>query len=129
MDALVVGTIASALTTGVFTLGGVIVGGLLNSLVSLRLERRSDRRAARKALRLFGPQLTDAMWAIDRAIQAKEWGKLPEAVEGRLAQWDEYAPVFAENQWEEWRRFLETVTELRYLVGAQQSRDVEIRPR
>lgn len=117
MDALVVGTIAPAVTTGVFTLGGVLVGGLLNSLVSVRLERRSDRRAVRKALRLFGPQLTGVMWAIDRATQAKEWGKLPEAVGSSLAQWDEYAPVFAENlEWEEWQALLLTVMELQRLV-------------
>jgi hypothetical protein len=81
-----------AILTGVFTLGGVIVGGLLNGGMTLWIERVRDRREARAAARLIRDELLSNKAGIEMALK-HDWPY-------RWAEsemWHELRPVLARN--------------------------------
>jgi hypothetical protein len=80
--------LSPGLTTAVFGLVGVIVGGLLNLWVSLRLERRREIRAARTAALLVMADAVRSLHSLKRARKRNEWALLPARI--RLGEWSKH---------------------------------------
>lgn len=75
---------------GLFALGGVIVGGLLNGLVSWVLARNAARSNARVAALLVNEELLQSLAALVGLREHKNWGWLSVAHNfGRRDVWDE----------------------------------------
>jgi hypothetical protein len=87
----------AAVSTGLFTLGGVIVGGLVNGGVTYAVERRREGWVAQKDARLFMPRLSRLSFAMGAALDDQwSWDELCVVVEANLDDWeDQYAEVFA----------------------------------
>ncbi|MCW3047288.1 MAG: hypothetical protein JWO74_1572 [Solirubrobacterales bacterium] len=79
-----------------FTLGGVLVGGLLNGGVSYLLEGRRADANVRASARLTVASLHRTSLALDHALAVAWWGALPfEEIE--LDDWEVHRAVFAES--------------------------------
>lgn len=75
---------------GLFALGGVIVGGVLNGLVSWVLARNAARSNARVAALLVNEELMQSIPALLGLREHKNWGWLSTAHNfGRRNVWDE----------------------------------------
>lgn len=75
---------------GLFALGGVIIGGVLNGLVAWVLARNTTRSNARVAALLVYEELMQSLPALLGLRQHKTWGWLSAAHEfGRRDVWDE----------------------------------------
>jgi hypothetical protein len=75
---------------GLFALGGVIVGGVLNGLVSWALARNAARSNARVAALLVNEELLQSIPALLGLRQHKNWGWLKAAHDfGRRDVWEE----------------------------------------
>lgn len=75
---------------GLFALGGVIVGGVLNGLVSWFLARNAARSNARVAALLVNEELMQSIPALLGLREHKNWGWLSVAHNfGRRDVWDE----------------------------------------
>jgi len=75
---------------GLFALAGVIVGGLLNGLVSWLLARNATRSNARVAALLVNEELLQSVAALVGLREHKNWGWLSAAHNfGRRDVWDE----------------------------------------
>ena len=75
---------------GLFALGGVIVGGVLNGLVSWALARNAARSNARVAALLVYEELLQSMPALLGLRKEKTWGWLKAAHDfGRRDVWEE----------------------------------------
>jgi hypothetical protein len=87
----------AAVATGLFTLGGVIVGGLVNGGVTYAMERRREGWVAQKDARLFMPRLMRLAFAMGDAMEHEwPWENLCVVVESNLQDWeDQYNEVFA----------------------------------
>lgn len=82
--------------TGLFTLGGVLLGGLLTPLTQLYLERNREQRAADRAKVLVAGELLHAQLMLRTAADMKHW--LPvEDINGLLptSAWRENRSSFA----------------------------------
>jgi hypothetical protein len=64
---------SAAVTTGLFVLAGVLVGGLVTGGVNYALERRRERSSARIAIRLLEVELAIAAVSADWAIEDGLW--------------------------------------------------------
>jgi hypothetical protein len=60
---------STAVTTGVFVLAGVVVGGLVTGSVNYILERRREESSARVALRLLDVELAIAAACADWILE------------------------------------------------------------
>ncbi|HVX32862.1 MAG TPA: hypothetical protein VHA80_06945 [Solirubrobacterales bacterium] len=79
-----------AVEAGLFALGGVIVGGVLNGLVAWILARHTARSNARVAALLVNEELMQSVPALLGLREHKTWGWLSVAHEfGRRDAWDE----------------------------------------
>jgi hypothetical protein len=79
---------------GLFALGGVIIGGVLNGLVSWILARNATRSNARVAALLVYEELMQSLPALLGLREHKTWGWLDAAHEfGRRDVWDENRAV------------------------------------
>lgn len=58
---------------GLFSLGGVILGGLLTPLTQLFLERLRERRAVYRAKLLVAAELLQAQSILGNAIEGRSW--------------------------------------------------------
>jgi hypothetical protein len=79
-----------AVEAGLFALGGVIIGGVLNGLVAWALARNTSRSNARVAALLVNEELMQSVPALLGLREHKNWGWLSAAHEfGRREVWDE----------------------------------------
>jgi hypothetical protein len=92
---------SSAVTTGLFVLAGVVVGGLVIGSVNFALERRRERSSAQVALRLLEVELAIAAADADSVIEKGPWS--PWNFERAHRTWDEYrvdaARVLSADDW------------------------------
>lgn len=92
-------------TTGLFTLAGAIVGGLIAGTVTFGMERRREGWTAKRDARLFQPALTRISLASYQAVEERwAWSVLcGDVITTNLAEWDEYQKVFAGTlRWDDW---------------------------
>ena len=61
------------IATGLFSLGGVVVGGLLSTFTQLYLERKREQRAADRAKLLVAGELLHAELVLRSASKSKKW--------------------------------------------------------
>jgi hypothetical protein len=108
----------SGLVTGLFTLGGVLVGGVLQGATAAYSHHRLDSRRARKAARIFGPCLNRCGLAIEHAGSFETtWGELVGVIESNLARWPEHEETFADTlHWDQWFPIYAAVRSLQQLV-------------
>lgn len=94
----------AAVTTGLFALGGVIVGGVVNGTITYAIERSREGWAARRSARMFGPALHRLHLAAGHSLDhPTTWAELAEVVEINLDAWPEHADVFAGSlDWDQW---------------------------
>lgn len=92
---------STAVTTGIFVLAGVLIGGLLTGLVNYVLERRRETASARAALRLLEIELALAGATIDQVVESGRWW--PWNFERSHRTWDEHRPeaarVLSDDEW------------------------------
>ena len=79
---------STAVTTGLFVLAGVVVGGLVTGSVNYVLERRREQSAAQVALRLLEVELTIAAAALDQVVEKERWS--PFNFQRAHRTWNEY---------------------------------------
>jgi hypothetical protein len=113
--------------TGLFVLGGVLVGGTLQGILNAITERRRDGWAARKAARLFHPRLMRFVMAQGEARQhGWTWADLIIVVESNLEDWDSYADVFAGTlEYDDWFKVYAAVRGLQQMTWTV-DRDAQI---
>jgi|tagenome__1003787_1003787.scaffolds.fasta_scaffold20948766_5 hypothetical protein len=85
---------SAAVTTGLFTLGGVIVGGSLNAVMSYALARRVERREARAAARLVIEELAQIRYALADVRDDGRWRPIDFVT---LDQWREHRDRLAHH--------------------------------
>jgi hypothetical protein len=86
--------IASAgITTGLFVLAGVVVGGLVTGAVNYFLEWGRERANARVAMRLLAAELMLAAASADWRLEQRAWS--PWNFESAHRAWNEYRSEFA----------------------------------
>jgi hypothetical protein len=92
---------SSAVTTGLFVLAGVVVGGLVTGGVNLVLEVRRERSSAQVALRLLDVELAIAGAMADSILENGRWASWN--FERAHRAWDEYqadaARVLSVDEW------------------------------
>jgi hypothetical protein len=117
---------STEVTTGVFTLGGVVVGGLITGVVQLALERWHQSSAISIAKRLLIDELHN-MWS--HLEMVREEGRAPQAlpddVRSRFlptSDWEKYRETLArpaaltDAQWVALSNFVQSVEALRMLL-------------
>ena len=83
---------------GLFALAGVIVGGVLNGLVSWALARNSARSNARVAALLVNEELLQSIPALLGLREHKNWGWLSAAHDfGRREVWEENRGILGQT--------------------------------
>jgi hypothetical protein len=86
----------TAVTTGAFTLGGVVVGGLLNGVVAALLDERRTHADARVAALLVREELTGSEAGMLALGEQKKWGAVKSrATFGRREAWEQNRAVLA----------------------------------
>jgi hypothetical protein len=65
--------VAAGLITGLFSLGGVVIGALLTTLTQLYLERKREQRTADRAKLLVAGELLHAQLVLRSASAGKHW--------------------------------------------------------
>jgi hypothetical protein len=84
--------VSNAVTTGLFALGGVLIGGGLNIAGAYSLERRTRRRAARTAARLVLIEVSEAGHLLLAAQHQQTWEPLADL---KLTDWQEHRGLLA----------------------------------
>jgi hypothetical protein len=79
---------STAVTTGLFVLAGILIGGLLTGVVNYVLERRREQAVGRVAVRLLEVELAIAGSALDQVVERGRWS--PWNFERGHRAWDEY---------------------------------------
>ena len=92
---------STAVTTGLFVLVGVVVGGLVTGSVNYALERRREQASAHVALRLLDVELAIAAASADSILKDGLWSSWN--FERAHRAWDEYradtARVLSTDDW------------------------------
>jgi hypothetical protein len=92
---------STAVTTGLFVLAGVVIGGLMTGGVNYALERRREQASARVALRLLDVELAIAAASSDSILKDGRWSSWN--FERAHRAWDEYradaARVLSTDDW------------------------------
>jgi hypothetical protein len=117
---------STEVTTGLFTLGGVVVGGLITGAVQLALEHRHQSSTIAIAKRLLIDELHN-MWS--HLEMVRDEGKAPQAlpddVRSRFlptSDWEKYRETLArpaalsDAQWVALSNFVQSVEALRMLL-------------
>lgn len=92
---------SSGVTTGLFAIGGVIVGGGLNLVSGMVLDRRRERRNLRSAARLIHSELKLIEIVLGTVLSSGRWGELPEIDTGRWVEYERDLSVWLSNaDWE-----------------------------
>jgi len=84
----------TAVITGLFTLGGVLVGGLANVLFGYFTDRRTARREAKVTGRLLADDLRGHAVELDSAVKLGVWLPAP-AGHAALNGWREHRALLA----------------------------------
>jgi hypothetical protein len=112
----------SAVTTGIFTLGGVVVGGFASGWVNYGLGRREERRTARAAARLVLEEATQITHVLAAILEYGRWRPI-EFVETN--QWDGYRSTLAHHlRHADWRCVVSAYEDLERLLGWVRANDV-----
>ncbi|MEA2493953.1 MAG: hypothetical protein QOJ29_1864 [Thermoleophilaceae bacterium] len=92
------------MTAAIFGLLGVLVGGILNGVVSLALDGVRARRAARGSALLVMEQLIPTIAALRMTGEMPVWGMLMQPGVGRRDAWDEHKAtlqvVLSPEEWQ-----------------------------
>jgi hypothetical protein len=91
---------SAAVTTGLFVLAGVVVGGLVTGTVNYGFESRRERARVAVAVRLLEAELILAAAQADLRLQDGEWS--PWNFESAHRTWREYRPDVARLPPDEW---------------------------
>ncbi len=92
---------SSGVTTGLFAIGGVIVGGGLNLASGMALDRRRERRSLRSAARLIHSELKTIEGDLNMALMLEHWGEIPTIATNRWSEYEEDLSVWLSNaDWE-----------------------------
>jgi hypothetical protein len=106
---------SNAVTTGAFTLGGVVVGGTITGTMTYVLTRRGERRLARAAARLVLEDAFQTGRALNRVLDDGKWYPMDDVT---LDQWHKHRDTFAsELRPEDWRCVDEAYVDLQLLVN------------
>ena len=84
---------SDAITTGLFVLAGVVVGGVVTGLVTYGIERRRERASARVAVRVLEAELALAVASADWRLEQGAWS--PWNFDRAHLAWREYGPELA----------------------------------
>jgi hypothetical protein len=116
-----------ATKTGLFALGGVIVGGVVNGAVTFTMERRREGWAARKEARNFLPRIMRCRNILSKgADRGVLWELVDDGIAVNLQSWPEVAPAFAGSlDWARWITIYSAVRRLEQEVLLE--RNVESR--
>jgi hypothetical protein len=113
----------SAVTTGIFTLGGVVVGGFTSGGVNYTLGRREERRAARAAARLVLEEAIQVRYALAAILEYGRWRPV-EFI--HTTQWDGYRPTLAHHlRHADWTCVVSAYEDLQRLLGWVHANDVK----
>jgi hypothetical protein len=106
-------------TAAVFGVIGVIVGGVLNGLVSYALARRNERRAAKTAARLLLDEWRAALFLVEDVLRLGRWQPdQPIAFE----VWDRHRELLANQlQQEAWLRVANARLHVAWINSANQA--------
>jgi hypothetical protein len=91
--------------SGIFGLGGVVLGGLLTVGTTYGLERRRAKRARDAAIRLAGAELTTTVSVVTTALDEGEWqpreyfGLPPRDPVGWSEQLKAFATALSDDEW------------------------------
>jgi hypothetical protein len=111
-------------TTAIFTLAGVIIGGLLTGAIQLLLKRRDEERARLVAARLVLDELIDVASAIKGALKGKIRVREMLLDKSLDEVWKEHRVVLAgEMDDGAWRRVSACVERTRMRVNASDAPD------
>ena len=109
------GRVSVALTTGLFTLLGVIVGGCLNYAVTTAIEERRGRRALRTTARIVGEELGTNGAIVTATIEFGRWTPMGNAPL-HFDAWHDYRHVLAERLPDEnWDQLRDAMRQLRMM--------------
>jgi hypothetical protein len=111
-----------AVTTGIFALGGVVVGGFASAAVNYGLGRREERREARAAARLVLEEATQITHALAALLAHRQWRPIEFA---ETNQWDGSRVSLAYHlRHADWRCVVSAYEDLQRLLGWVQANDV-----
>jgi hypothetical protein len=101
---------SQGVTTGVFTLGGVLAGGLINYLVTARLEARRGRRSLKATARLVSEEIDRTENILFACSQTGTWLPMQSAPLRMDATMENHQPLLAhelrDNDWHKLRPML-----------------------
>jgi hypothetical protein len=105
----------SGAVTGAFTVGGVLVGGLMTSTANYGLARRQERRWTRAASRLVLEEAVQVSYTLDAIVEHRRWRPI-EFID--LAQWRANRATLAEQlRQEDWTCIVPAYEDLQRLLG------------
>jgi hypothetical protein len=106
---------SAATASGVFALAGVIIGGLLNFLVTTAIDERGGRRAMRTSARIVGEEIGTNLAIVNSVLEFGDWTPVGSAP-FYFNAWQHYRQALAErlpeDQWSSLRaamRHLQTM--------------------
>src|SRR5690348_16378355 len=83
------------MTAAIFGLLGVVVGGVLNSVLTYWLELARGNKQVRMAARVAGSEMARESMRIDRAYGTREWSSLAERPLSLGDEWPALRSVLA----------------------------------
>lgn len=88
--------------SGVFALAGVVIGGLLNFLVTTAIDERGGRRAVRTSARIVGEEIGTNLAILNAALEFGDWtpvGNAPFYFNARQHYRQALAERLSRDQW------------------------------
>lgn len=114
---------STTVASGVFALAGVVIGGLLNYLVTTAIEERRGRRAMRTSARIVGEEVGTNLAIVGAALEVGDWRPVGNAP-FYFNAWQHYRQALAERlpagRWASLReamRHLQTMDRVHKLGG------------
>lgn len=114
---------SAATASGVFALAGVVIGGLLNFLVTTAIEARKGRKAIRTSARIVGEEVGTNLSIVTAALEVGDWtpvGNAPFYLNGWLHHRQALAEGLPRDQWSNLRaamRHLQTMDRVHKMGG------------
>ena len=87
---------SATVASGVFALAGVVIGGLLNFLVTTAIETRRGRRAMRTSARIVGEEVGTNLAIVRAALEVGDWTPVGNAP-FYFNAWQHYRQALAER--------------------------------
>jgi anion-transporting ArsA/GET3 family ATPase len=120
--------VTASVTTGLFTLGGVLIGGSANAVLGLLTEHRQRRHVAKTNARLLADDVRSAQRAVRRTIDKSRLVPLRRrmnTIDGYEERRDQLAATLRSGEWAVVSRAFRNLSELLIFVSEQQSDDVD----